>query len=71
MFKGYRSPNQFIVTQWPLSTTIGDFWCLVVDFQISVIVLLNEYSFGDVSEFSFILMIKFIICYHYLGGHTP
>ncbi|KAL5968120.1 Receptor-type tyrosine-protein phosphatase epsilon [Taenia solium] len=44
---GYRSKNQYIVTQWPLVSTLSDFWCLVVDFQVSAIALLNSYAFGD------------------------
>ncbi|VDL61266.1 unnamed protein product [Hymenolepis diminuta] len=44
---GYRAKNQYIVTQWPLMSTISDFWCLVVDFQVSAIVLLNPYTYGD------------------------
>ncbi|EUB64053.1 Receptor-type tyrosine-protein phosphatase epsilon [Echinococcus granulosus] len=44
---GYRAKNQYIVTQWPLVSTLSDFWCLVVDFQVSAIALLNSYAFGD------------------------
>ncbi|KAM3177608.1 hypothetical protein ACTXT7_004225 [Hymenolepis weldensis] len=44
---GYRAKNQYIVTQWPLMSTISDFWCLVVDFQVSAIVLLNPHTYGD------------------------
>uniref|UniRef100_A0A0R3T4T8 Tyrosine-protein phosphatase domain-containing protein n=1 Tax=Rodentolepis nana TaxID=102285 RepID=A0A0R3T4T8_RODNA len=44
---GYREKNQYIVTQWPLISTISDFWCLVVDFQVSAIVLIHPYTYGD------------------------
>ncbi|VDD79094.1 unnamed protein product, partial [Mesocestoides corti] len=44
---GYRAKNQYIVTQWPLMWTLCDFWCLVVDFQVSAIALLNPYKLGD------------------------
>ncbi|KAL5108212.1 Receptor-type tyrosine-protein phosphatase mu [Taenia crassiceps] len=44
---GYRAKNQYIVTQWPLMSTLSDFWCLVIDFQVSAIALLNSYVFGD------------------------
>ncbi|XP_044263458.1 receptor-type tyrosine-protein phosphatase S-like isoform X2 [Tribolium madens] len=39
---GFKHPNRFIVTQQPLPNTVGDFWRLVHDKDISVIISLNE-----------------------------
>ncbi|KYB26638.1 receptor-type tyrosine-protein phosphatase F isoform X2 [Tribolium castaneum] len=39
---GFKHPDRFIVTQQPLPNTLGDFWRLVHDKDISVIISLNE-----------------------------
>lgn len=39
---GFRNPNRFIVTQQPLPNTIIDFWRLIHEKDITVIVSLNE-----------------------------
>ncbi|PSN51499.1 hypothetical protein C0J52_00744 [Blattella germanica] len=39
---GFRSKDQFVVTQFPLQSTVGDFWRLIHEKNISLIVVLNE-----------------------------
>ena len=39
---GFRIKDQFVVTQFPLPSTVGDFWRLVAEKSISLIVVLNE-----------------------------
>lgn len=39
---GFRIKDQFVVTQFPLPSTLGDFWRLVAEKSISLIVVLNE-----------------------------
>lgn len=39
---GFRFKDQFVVTQFPLPSTVGDFWRLIAEKSISLIVVLNE-----------------------------
>ncbi|XP_064211634.1 receptor-type tyrosine-protein phosphatase kappa isoform X2 [Tribolium castaneum] len=39
---GFRSPGRFIVTQQPMPNTLGDFWRLVEENDIRVILSLND-----------------------------
>ncbi|KAJ9587439.1 hypothetical protein L9F63_019033, partial [Diploptera punctata] len=39
---GFRVKDQFIVTQFPLHSTVSDFWRLITEKKISLIVVLNE-----------------------------
>jgi protein tyrosine phosphatase len=39
---GFRIKDQFVVTQFPLPSTLGDFWRLVAEKSISLIVVVNE-----------------------------
>ena len=41
-YQGYRSRQEFIVTQMPLSNTSVDIWRLVEDFGIGIVVMLND-----------------------------
>lgn len=43
----FRNPGGFIVTQQPLQNTVGDFWRLVVERNIMVIVSLNSVNLED------------------------
>lgn len=44
---GFRSPGRYIVTQQPLPNTLGDFWRLIDENKISVIISLNEVDNRD------------------------
>lgn len=37
---GYTKPREYIVTEWPLRTTCGEFWSLVYDYECSAVVVL-------------------------------
>ncbi|XP_066906293.1 receptor-type tyrosine-protein phosphatase kappa [Halyomorpha halys] len=37
---GYTKPREYIVTEWPLKHTPGDFWSLVYDYEASAVVVL-------------------------------
>jgi protein tyrosine phosphatase len=39
---GFRIKDQFVATQFPLISTVGDFWRLIAEKNISLIVVLNE-----------------------------
>uniref|UniRef100_A0A1I8IH67 Tyrosine-protein phosphatase domain-containing protein n=1 Tax=Macrostomum lignano TaxID=282301 RepID=A0A1I8IH67_9PLAT len=41
---GHCRANQYIVTQWPLKNTVGDFWKLIRDHQVRVAVVLSEFT---------------------------
>lgn len=40
MPQGYTKPREYIVTEWPLKHTPGDFWSLVYDYECSAVVVL-------------------------------
>ncbi|XP_063226218.1 receptor-type tyrosine-protein phosphatase kappa [Bacillus rossius redtenbacheri] len=37
---GYTKPREYIVTEWPLRNTCGEFWSLVYDYECSAVVVL-------------------------------
>nr|CAD7396844.1 unnamed protein product [Timema cristinae] len=37
---GYTKPREYIVTEWPLKNTCGEFWSLVYDYECSAVVVL-------------------------------
>jgi receptor-type tyrosine-protein phosphatase A len=39
---GFRCPGRYIVTQQPMPNTLGDFWRLVEENNVSVVVSLNQ-----------------------------
>jgi len=51
LFQGYKRKNEFIITQMPLSTTKTDFWRLVEEHNVHVIVMLNNVSESKVEHF--------------------
>lgn len=44
---GYQAPAQFIATQQPKPNTISDFWRLIDERNVSVIISLNEINTFD------------------------
>ena len=38
---GFTCAKENIVTEWPMSHTVGNFWAMVYDFDISAIVVLH------------------------------
>ncbi|GJQ69944.1 hypothetical protein Trydic_g22473 [Trypoxylus dichotomus] len=44
---GFCAPFKFIVTQFPLSNTLGDFWRLVDQYTVSLIISLNTLDSTD------------------------
>lgn len=49
IFQGYTKPREYIVTEWPLKHTPGDFWSLVYDYECSAVVVLCIPPHGSVS----------------------
>lgn len=41
---GYKSRNAYAITQMPLANTIQDFWCLVLEQDVSTIVMMNSFK---------------------------
>ncbi|CAH1965424.1 unnamed protein product [Acanthoscelides obtectus] len=37
---GYTKPREYIVTEWPIKSTCGEFWSLVYDYECSAVVIL-------------------------------
>lgn len=42
--KGYKSRNAYAITQMPLANTVQDFWCLVLEQDVSTIVMMNSFK---------------------------
>lgn len=40
--QGYTKPREYIVTEWPLKQTVGEFWSLVYDQECSAVVVLCQ-----------------------------
>lgn len=40
--QGYTKPREYIVTEWPLKHTVGEFWSLVYDQECSAVVVLLQ-----------------------------
>lgn len=38
--QGYTKPREYIVTEWPLHKTLGEFWSLVYDHECSAVVVI-------------------------------
>ena len=41
---GFTSARENIVTEWPMSNTVANFWAMVYDFDITAVVVLNPTS---------------------------
>ena len=52
LFQGYKHKNEFIITQMPLSTTKTDFWRLVEEHDVDIIVMMNSLSEAKVYVFN-------------------
>lgn len=39
-WQGYTKPREYIVTEWPLRHTCGEFWSLVYDYECAAVVVL-------------------------------
>lgn len=50
--QGYTKPREYIVTEWPLKHTQGEFWSLVYDYECSAVVVLCVPPKDSVSELS-------------------
>ncbi|XP_059482652.1 receptor-type tyrosine-protein phosphatase kappa [Neocloeon triangulifer] len=37
---GYTKPREYIVTEWPVKNSLGEFWSLVYDYECSAVVVL-------------------------------
>ena len=42
MKQGYTRPREYVVTEWPLPTTLGDVWSTVYDHDCSAVVVLTS-----------------------------
>ena len=44
LYQGYRAPKAFIAAQSPMHDTADDFWAIVYDKKVSIIVLLCNFE---------------------------
>jgi len=75
LYQGYKQRGAYILTQAPLDNTIEDFWCMISQYEIGTIVMLNSLKEGkevDVSSY-IIITLKLasspVMVFHFLG-HT-
>ncbi|KAI4465564.1 receptor-type tyrosine-protein phosphatase [Holotrichia oblita] len=57
---GFCVSFRFIVTQYPLSNTVGDFWRVIDQYEISVIICLNDLDLSDEVIVKYIYYISLI-----------
>lgn len=50
LIQGYTKPREYIVTEWPLKSTLGEFWSLVYDYECSAVVVLCVPPHNSVSS---------------------
>lgn len=48
---GYTKPKEYIVTEWPMKHTLGEFWSLVYDHECAAVVVLCNPPKDSVSEY--------------------
>lgn len=48
--QGYTKPREYIVTEWPLKPTCGEFWSLVYDYDCAAVVVLCVPPHNSVSN---------------------
>lgn len=53
LFQGYTKPREYIVTEWPLKHTLGEFWSLVYDQECSAVVVLCQPPSNSVGILNF------------------
>ena len=53
VLQGYKHKNEFIITQMPLSTTKTDFWRLVEEHDVHIMVMMNNESEAKVRLYFF------------------
>lgn len=51
--QGYTKPREYIVTEWPLRHTCGEFWSLVYDYECAAVVVLCVPAQGSTNFPSF------------------
>lgn len=51
VLQGYTKPREYIVTEWPLKHTVGEFWSLVYDQECSAVVVLLQPPPNSVSVY--------------------
>lgn len=45
--EGFKNLNKYIVTQQPLPNTVIDFWRMVIETEVKVIISLNDINLED------------------------
>jgi len=69
LFQGYKRKNEFIITQMPLSLTKTDFWRLVEEHDVNIIVMMNNESEAKVRIDYFITTIYFKIDFYVISTY--
>ncbi|KAK7072438.1 hypothetical protein SK128_004216 [Halocaridina rubra] len=49
---GYLRPREYIVTEWPLRSTVSDFWSLVYDHDVTSVVVLYNPQLTEASGYT-------------------
>lgn len=51
--QGYTKPREYIVTEWPVTRSLGEFWSLVYDYECAAVVVLCVPPAGSTNYPSF------------------
>jgi len=62
LLQGYKRKKEFIITQMPLSTTKTDFWRLVEEHDVHIIVMMNNESEAKVRLYFFNIWLRLKKC---------
>ena len=52
LYQGYEQRGAYILTQAPLDNTVEDFWCMISQYEIGTIVMLNSLKEGKEVDFA-------------------
>lgn len=70
-FQGYTKPREYIVTEWPLKHTVGEFWSLVYDQECSAVVVLLQPPPNSVSLNIYSLVNELIAIFIFFADNIP
>ena len=62
MYQDYKQRGAYILTQAPLDNTVEDFWCMISQYEISTIVMLNSLKEDQEVDYASYTYIRKWVC---------